>query len=128
MLLVDTSVWIDLFAGRHTKNTDLLFAAIDDSQDLCTCGFVTTEVLQGIRSDKEYERVKAILSGLIYLPVTKEIFLKASVIYRRIRKAGKTIRSPMDCMIAAICLEHEISLLHNDRDYDTIGHFFPLKD
>jgi predicted nucleic acid-binding protein len=127
MVIVDTSVWIDFFAGKHTKITDNLFKFIEDSEDICTCGLIITEVLQGIRSDKEYDRVKNILSGLIYLPITKAMFIHAASIYRLIRKSGKTIRSPIDCIIGAICLEHEVILLQNDKDFNIIAQHSSLR-
>ena len=120
MILVDSSVWIDLFAGKHTKATNYLINAIEESQDLCICGLIITEVLQGIRSDKEYEKVKSILSELIYLPISKNTFFRSASIYRSIRKNGKTIRSPIGFILASICLEHEVKLLHNDKDFNVI--------
>lgn len=126
MVIVDTSVWIDFFAGKHTKNTDYLRKIIEDSEDICICGLIMTEVLQGFRSEKEYERVKNILSGLLYLPITKNMFISAASIYRTIRKNGETIRSPIDCIIAAICIEHGVDILHNDRDYPVIAKYSSL--
>ena len=127
MVIVDTSVWIDFFAGKHTKNTDYLFKIIEDSDDICICGLIMTEVLQGFKSEKEYEKVKNILSGLIYLPITKNMFVSAAIIYRTIRKKGKTLRSPIDCIIAAMCVEHEVHILHNDKDYSVIAEYTSLK-
>ena len=127
MILVDSSVWIDFFAGRKTKATSYVIKSIEESSDLCTCGLILTEVLQGIRSDKEYENVKEILSDLIYLPISKNTFIHASSIYRSLRKSGKTIRSPIDCIIATICLEHEIMLLHNDKDFIAIAQHTKLQ-
>jgi predicted nucleic acid-binding protein len=54
MVIVDTTVWIDFFAGKHTKNTDYLRKIIENSEDICICGLIMTEVLQGLRSEKEY--------------------------------------------------------------------------
>ncbi|MCU0811216.1 MAG: PIN domain-containing protein [Thiobacillaceae bacterium] len=88
---------------------------------------IITEILQGIRSDKEYDKIKSILSELIYLPITKNMFVHAASIYRAIRKNGKTIRGPTDCVIASICLEHEIELLHNDKDFNTIAQYTSLQ-
>jgi predicted nucleic acid-binding protein len=127
MVIVDTSVWIDFFAGKNTKNTDYLRKVIEDSEDICICGLIMTEVLQGFRSEKEYEKVKNILSGLIYLPIAKNMFISAASIYRNIRKNGETIRSQIDCIIAAICIEHEVNILHNDKDYNVIAGYTPLK-
>lgn len=127
MIIVDTSVWIDVFAGIHTKNTDYLRKIIEDSEDICICGLIMTEVLQGFRSEKDYEKVKNILSSLIYLPITKDVFISAASMYRKIRKKGETIRSPIDCIIAAICIEHEVDILHNDKDYNVIAKYTSLK-
>ncbi len=127
MILVDTSVFIDFFAGKNSTTSELLNRSIENSDDLCTCGLIITEILQGIRSDKEYDGIKNILSGLLYLPITKNMFIHASSMYRTIRKHGKTIRSPIDCIIAAVCLEHEVDLLHNDKDFDTIAQYTPLR-
>jgi predicted nucleic acid-binding protein len=127
MILVDTSVWINYFAGKHSQPTDALIKAIKDSDDLCTCGLIMTEVLQGIRSDKEYDRIKFLLSQLIYLPAAKQMFIRASAIYRMIRKNGQTIRSPIDCIIASICIEHKASILHDDKDYSVIAQHTSLQ-
>jgi hypothetical protein len=127
VILVDTSVFIDFFNGKNSKLSELLIKSIETSEDICTCGLIMTEILQGIRSDKEYDRIRNILSGLLYLPITKNIFIHASSIYRDIRKHGKTIRSPIDCIIAAICIEHEIELLHNDKDFDNIAQYTSLR-
>lgn len=127
MILVDSSVWIDFFAGKIGPGSDLVRKAIENKEDICVCGVIMTEVLQGIRSDKEFKRVDEILSDLVYLPITKDIFIKAAKIYRMLRKQGKTVRSPVDCMIASVCLEHDVRLLHHDRDFEVIGAFFPLQ-
>ena len=127
MIIVDTSVWIDFFAGKHTKNTDFLQTIIGESEDICICGLIMTEVLQGFKIEKEYEKVKNIFSGLIYLPITKNMFVSAASIYRTIRKHGETVRSPIDCIISAICIEHEVKILHKDKDYDVIAKYTSLK-
>jgi predicted nucleic acid-binding protein len=127
VIIVDTSVFIDFFNGKINKLSKILIKSIETSEDICTCGLIMTEILQGIRSDKEYDRIKNILSGLLYLPITKNIFIHASSIYRTIRKHGKTIRSPIDCIIAAICIEHEIELLHNDKDFSIIAQYTSLR-
>jgi hypothetical protein len=127
VILVDTSVFIDFFAGKRSKSAERLNKAVVNSEDICTCGLIITEILQGIRSDKEYDKIKSILSELIYLPITKNMFVHAASIYRAVRKNGKTIRGPTDCVIASICLEHEIELLHNDKDFNTIAQYTSLQ-
>jgi predicted nucleic acid-binding protein len=127
MIIIDTSVWIDFFSGKQTKDSLLLKNAINNSEDLCICGVILTEVLQGIRNEKEFKKVYQILNDLIYYPENKSTFLLAVEIYRSMRKKGKTIRKPIDCIIAATCIENSAFILHCDRDFEYISENFPLQ-
>ena len=126
MILVDTSVWIDIFSGHNTAHVVMLESLIESREDICLCGFVLTEILQGIRNDKEFKETESVLSDLIFLPMTYETFLLAASIYRTLRVKGATIRNSVDCMIAAVCIENNVRLLHNDRDFDQIAEHFDL--
>ena len=117
MLLIDTSVWIDFFNNRDTKQVSLLKFAINDAEDICICGVILTEVLQGIRNDFEYEQVKKMFRSLTDLTLSNDTFIQSADIYRSLRKQGITIRKPIDCMIAAVAIGHDIPLLHNDKDF-----------
>ena len=44
--------------------------------------------------------------------------LAAAEHYRSLRRAGFTVRSAIDVLIASFCIEQGYSLLHNERDYD----------
>ena len=127
MTLVDTSVWIDFFAARNTAQVKVLESIIDLGEDLCLCGIVLTEVLQGIRDDKQHKQTQSVLSSLIYLPMDQSAFLLAANLYRTLHSRGITIRNSVDCMIAAVCIEHKADLLHNDRDFDRISGVFGLR-
>lgn len=127
MVLVDTSVWIDFFAGRDLAHVERLVDLIDRGEDLCVCGVILAEVLQGIREDREYRKTKAYLEDLIYLDLPRKVYLGAADIYRSLRASGLTIRNTMDCLIAAACIEHDAILLHNDRDFAAISRRFPLR-
>lgn len=127
MILVDTTVWIDLFRNRETREVVTLTALLEEGEDICTCGVIVTEVLQGIRDDREHARTRRALEVLISLPMTHETFVRAAEIYRDLRKRGLTIRNSIDCMIAAVAIEHDVALLHNDKDYSTIATLGALK-
>ena len=127
MILVDTTVWIDLFGGKDSSCTRKLKDAIEGEEDLCTCGLILTEVLQGIRNDDDFSRTLSILQDLIYLPMSQETFLKAAEIYRACRKKGVTIRKTNDCIIAAVCIDNTAFILHNDRDFSVISKYSPLQ-
>jgi predicted nucleic acid-binding protein len=127
MTLIDTTVWIDLFSGVASPQVSLLESLIAQREDLCLCGVILTEVLQGIRDDKEYAETHAIFSKLVHLPMVYETFLLAAHIYRSLRAKGITIRNSIDCMIAAVCIENGVPLLHHDKDFDSISGHFDLK-
>ncbi len=127
MILVDTSVWIDFFAGRDLPHVAALEQFVLENKDLALCGIILTEILQGIADDKTHRRVRSDLSPLIMLPMPETVFLRAADIYRKLRKAGITIRKSNDCIIAATALEHRCRLLHNDKDFFPIAEHCALK-
>ncbi len=127
MILVDTSVWIDFLMGRDTTHAKAVESLVDAREDICICGVVLTEVLQGIKIDKEHDKTKGILSELVFLPMTQETFYSAANIYRACRSRGITIRNSIDCMISAVCIQYDVALLHNDKDFDLIASQFNLR-
>ncbi len=127
MALVDTSVWADFFAGRDAPHVVQLERLIAESEDLCTCGVVLAKVLQGIRDDRQHRRTREYLDDLSYLDLPRETYLAAADIYRSLRARGVTIRNTVDCLIAACCIRHGVSLLHNDRDFGAMAGRWPLR-
>jgi predicted nucleic acid-binding protein len=127
MILVDTTVWIDFFSARSYQHVKALENLILNREDICLCGIILTEVLQGIREDSEFNRTRNLLANLVFLPMQYSVFLRSAEIYRNLRRKGIMIRKPVDCMIAAVAIEHEIPLLHNDKDFIPIEKHFGLK-
>ncbi|MBN1834058.1 MAG: PIN domain nuclease [Deltaproteobacteria bacterium] len=127
MVLVDTTVWIDFLSARPYPQVKTLENLIFNREDLCLCGIVLTEVLQGIREDSEFRRTRDLLGNLIFLPMGYSIFLRSAEIYRALRKKGITIKKSVDCMIAAVAIENDIPLLHNDKNFVPIEKHLGLK-
>jgi len=125
-VLVDSSVWIDFFNGHDTAQTLTLEQGIRNRDDLCCCGFVVTEVLQGIRDEKQFTTTRQQFENLIYLDDDRSTFELGATIYRELRRKGITIRNSIDCLIAATVLQHGVNFLENDRDYQLIDGHFPL--
>ena len=120
MVLVDITVWIDFFGGKSTSGVDELERLLNEGEDICTCGIILTEVLQGIREGEDYQRTLSRFDSFLYLPMNRQVFVRAAEIYRSLRHRGITIRKPVDCVIASVAIEHDIAFLHNDRDFDPI--------
>ncbi len=127
IVIVDTTVWIDFFAGKESPHVADLESLARNKDDICICGVILTEVLQGLRKEKEYKKTRERFDSFIFLPMTHATFVKAADIYRFLRRKGITIRKPIDCMIAAVAIENDMRLLHNDRDFDPIEKYCGLK-
>lgn len=122
MILVDTSVWIEMFAGR-------VQARPEDFLDMATCGPVIQEILQGLRSGRQAQQIRFHLLALPRIgdPVTVDRYLEAAELYAASRRRGITIRSSVDCLIASIAIWHKIPVWHFDRDFDRIASFTLLE-
>ncbi len=127
MVLVDTTVWIDFFAAKSSPEVAELERLLNEEEDVCTCGIILTEVLQGTREDEDYQRTSSRFDTFLFLPMNRQTFVRAAQFYRSLRRRGITIRKPVDCMIASVAIEHNIALLHNDRDFDPIETHCGLK-
>jgi predicted nucleic acid-binding protein len=125
-VLVDTTVWIDFFRGTESEKVAKLEEAIRKREDICCCGFILTEVLQGIKGEKELVTTKRMFDQLIYLDDDRSTFELAATIYRELRRKGTTIRNSIDCLISATVIQHQVSFLENDRDYKFIDQHYPL--
>ena len=127
MVIVDTTVWIDFFLAQSTRQVAVLESFLEEGEDICICGLILTEVLQGIRNESEYKRTKARFDNLTFLPMAYATFVKSAELYRSLRGQGITIRNSVDCLIATVAIEHDIPLLHNDKDFDPLEEHCGLK-
>ncbi len=117
MILVDTSVWIDYLNGIDSKHTDILDNALIEGT-VAIGDIIYLEILQGIRDDSEYKRVKSSLATLDqYELFGNDMISKCAENYRALRKKGMTIRKTNDVIIATYCIKYELPLLFTDRDF-----------
>ncbi len=123
MYLVDTSAWIDYLEGEETEIAERLGEILDLGSPFGITSVVYQEVLQGVFSQREFERVEEFLgSQYFYHPEHPiESYKEAARIYFDCRRAGVTIRSAIDCLIARVAIENDLFLLHNDGDFEYIA-------
>ncbi len=120
-LLVDTSVWIDFFKGNNTEAVQTLSSYLENDGPIYLCPIIVQEVLQGIRSDKQYHQVKDYLLALpVFDDDALQVGIGAADLYRTLRKKGITIRKSNDCLIAQYARINGVGVLHRDRDFDLI--------
>ena len=117
MIFVDTSVWIDFFNGKETREVLILEAAL--GAEVVSIGdLIALEILQGFRNDKDYNTAKELLSALtIYSLLGERAAYVCAENYRALRKKGITIRKTADVIIASFCIENNFPLLFSDKDF-----------
>ncbi len=126
-VLVDSSVWIDLTRGKSSPHVKCLRDLIVDKRVLLG-DLVLLEVLQGFRSDREFERVRDSLLAFESRSLGgSETALLAAEHYRSLRAKGITVRKSIDMLIGTYCIKNNIALLHNDRDFDPLEQHLGLK-
>ena len=125
MTLVDTSVWIEVFR----KATRLDLESVVPFDDIVTCLPIVQEVLQGFRDERAFRIARDSLRSLptVESPLAMDVIEDAVGLYRRARHAGLTIRSSVDCLIAACALRHDLEVLHRDRDFEALAAVSPLR-
>jgi len=124
--MVDTSVWIDVLRDRSGSRKAALAAATGDAE-VVLARFVQLELLQGCRDEAEWDLLAPVLHEQAYLEVKPSTWETAARIYFDLRRLGRTVRSPIDCCIAQLALEHDTLLLHRDRDFEAIATCRPLR-
>ena len=129
MILVDTSVLIDLFKGNGNDAVRNFKKIIQGQVPFGISSVIYQEVLQGARNKKEYDSLDEYLSTQLFFNPKDPIksFADAAKIYYRCRKKGITIRSTIDCLIAQTAIEHKLILLHNDKDFTAISTIIDLQ-
>ena len=119
MLVVDSSVWIDFFNDADNPAAHLLEQLLDHGEvRLVVPDLVLFEVLRGFRLEREYRQARLLMETLsIEAAGGAEVALAAAQHYRSLRAQGVTVRSPIDVLLAAFCIENDYALLHRDRDF-----------
>jgi predicted nucleic acid-binding protein len=124
VLLVDTSVWIELF--RKPPKLDVRRI---DLEEVVTCLPIVQEVLQGFADEAAFRTAREAMLALpmVESPLSLSVFEEAVDLYRSARRAALTVRSSVDCLIATCALRNDLTVLHQDRDFDLLAKVSSLK-
>lgn len=118
MILVDSSVWIDYFRGKSTRQTDRLDALLD-REPIATGDLIVVEVLQGFVADRDFQQAKALFAPLAMVELGgADIAYRAAANFRKLRSFGATVRKTIDTVIATRCIQDRYTLLHSDKDFE----------
>jgi predicted nucleic acid-binding protein len=124
--LVDTSVWIAVFRRRNPLD----LADFVDFDEVLTCLPIVQEVLQGFRDEQPFRIARDAMRSLPILddPLDLNLVDSAVDLYRTARRAGVTVRSSVDCLIAASAIRHDVGILHHDRDFAQLARVTALRE
>ena len=122
MILVDTSVLIDFFSNKSNVATDKLNTIIELNIPFGITSHIYQEMLQGTATRNDFDTLKKYLNTFTFYMVKdeKQSYEEAAHIYFNCLKQGITVRSSIDCLIVQIVKEHNLKMLHNDKDFDNI--------
>jgi predicted nucleic acid-binding protein len=127
LIVVDTSVLIDHFRGRHGPQLDR-FSEVVDRERVLIGDIMVLEILQGAASHGEAQRLESLLAEFeVAEMMSLPLAIRAADNYRRLRELGITLRATADLVIGTYCIEHGHTLLHSDRDFDAMRDHLGLK-
>lgn len=125
MILVDTSAWVEFLRDTGSpvcNEVDRLLKA-----RLAITEPVVMEVLAGARDDRHLRDLRGLLGRAELLRCTSADYLAAAHLYRQCRQRGETVRRPIDCLIGAVAIGHDATVLHHDEDFDVLARHTELK-
>ena len=122
MILLDTSVWIEYLRKTGSPSHRQLRALIQEEHPIAIPSPVIMELLAGVTSDEKAERLRDMLASFKHLPIDDlSDFEHAADIQRTCRSRGETIRSLIDCLIAAVAIREDLPVLSADKDFEVIA-------
>jgi predicted nucleic acid-binding protein len=124
-VLVDSSVWIDVLRGREHDR----FRSFTSASEIVTCLPVLQEVLQGIGNDAAYRVARMALAKvrIVEPMMEQDLYDEAIELYRSARRRGLTVRSGVDCLIAVCAMRSGVTVLHKDRDFESLARVSALR-
>jgi predicted nucleic acid-binding protein len=122
LIVVDTTVWIDVINEATTRKAARCVELLEDGAPIALTDVIFMEILQGFRTEREARRVERHLRAFPVLRLeTLDDFGLAARLYRQAQRAGVTIRKTLDCLIAAPCVRESVPILHSDDDFDQLA-------
>lgn len=121
-MIVDSSAWVEFLRQTGSPVNVALRSALAADEELGVVDVVRLEVLAGAATDAQLLTVSALLARGTALPATSPgDHEHAAALYRAARQSGRTVRSLIDCLIAAVALRVDAPVLAQDRDFEALA-------
>lgn len=118
-VIADTCIWVEFF--RTKSETSNCLKDLISNNLVAGAGIIIAELLQGIKTNKEHEIVLDVFNTIEYLEITKDIWIEAGRLSRKLRSEGKTI--PLSDIIIACCAKK-----HQYQVFTIDNHFHAIQD
>ena len=125
MPLIDTSAWVEYLRNSDSVTCNEVDRLLNFEPALCDA--IRMELLAGARDEQHVAQLEKFLARTTVIKTESIDYNNAAAIYRACRRLGLTIRTHIDCLIAAIAIRTDTDLLHNDSDFDAIAQVTKLK-
>lgn len=127
-MIVDTSAWVEYLRATGGPAHHRLRQAIASDEPIATPAPVVMELLAGCTTEEGVARIQRLLARWEIVTVEGLAdFEDAAAIQRACRRGGETVRSMVDCLIAAVALRERRPLLTTDRDFRVIARHVGLE-
>ena len=125
MILIDTSAWIEFLRDTGSAACNRVEALLEG--EIAICYAVRMEVLAGARDERHLRSLQRLLARAVVLSTIPADYDNAAALYRQCRRKGNTMRKLLDCLISAVAIRSDVSILHNDVDFDVLARNSDLK-
>jgi predicted nucleic acid-binding protein len=128
VILPDSSAWIEYLRRTGSPLNVALRESLRRDADIAVSEPIVVEILAGARSRADLRSTRSLLLAFPMLQVGGlDTWERAAAVQRACRAGGESVRSMMDCLIAAVAIREGASLLHGDRDFDVIARHTGLR-
>lgn len=125
MILIDTSAWVEFLRDTGSPVCNRVEALLES--EIAICDAVRMEVLAGARDERHLHRLRRLLARAVLIPTLSRDYDEAAILYRCCRREGETVRKLIDCLIGAVAIRADTTILHQDTDFEVLARHTPLK-
>jgi predicted nucleic acid-binding protein len=115
VILIDTSAWVEFLRDTGSPVCARVDALLKEG--FATCHPILMEVLAGALDDRHLSQLRGLPARGVLLPAH---YQTAAAMYRTCCRRGLTVRTLVDCLIAAHAVEAGAELLQDDPDFNAL--------
>lgn len=131
-IVVDTSVWSLSLRRKPEDLSPTERAIVDELAELisegriCLIGPVRQEVLSGIRTHAQFERLRSFLRSFQDMEIGIDDYESAAQASNQCQVKGITV-SVVDALICAVALNHDCAIFTSDNDFKLFTRILSIK-